>query len=322
MKRILLLTSGGDAPGMNAAIRAATRTALFNNIEIFACHNGYQGLVDQEIFPLQAQDVANCIQNGGTILKSSRCEAFYKTDTRRKVCNFLKRKKIEGLIVIGGDGSFRGAAALEAEGGPKAIGIPATIDNDIIGTEYSLGFDTARNTALQAIDKIRDTANSNSRYFLVEIMGRRAGFLAIDAGIAGGVEYIMTPEFPVEIDHLAAKINQPKRYKKSLIIVVAEAGEPGRSLKIAEQLKELTPYEYRVCVLGHTQRGGTPTVMDREIGSRMGNLAITALLEGTTNCMTAIQKGELILTPFPGPDAPCRLLTNDQLLKLNEVLAS
>jgi 6-phosphofructokinase 1 len=322
MKKILIVTSGGDAPGMNAAIRAAVRTGYYHKLKVFACHNGYQGLVDQDVFQMQPGDVTGCIQYGGTILRSSRCKAFYKKNIRKEVMKYLQAKGIDGLVIIGGDGSFRGAALLQSEGGPKAIGIPATIDNDILGTEYAIGFDTARNTALQAIDKIRDTAHSNNRYFLVEIMGRRAGFLAVDVGIAGGAEYILTPEFPVSINNLAQQINAPGREKKSLIIVVAEAGTPGRSLNIANKLRKLTPFEYRVCVLGHTQRGGSPTVMDREIGSRMGNLAVTALIEGKTDAMTAIQNGQLTLTAFPGLDSPCRLLTNDGLLKLSEVLAS
>ncbi|MCK4607937.1 MAG: 6-phosphofructokinase [Gammaproteobacteria bacterium] len=322
MKKILLLTSGGDAPGMNAAIRAVVRSSHYHKLEIFACHNGYQGLVDHDIFPMQPSDVTGCIQYGGTILRSSRCRAFYEKETRQKVKEFLANKGIDGLVIIGGDGSFRGAALLESEGGPKCIGIPATIDNDIRGTEYTLGFDTARNTALAAIDKIRDTAHSSNRYFIVEVMGRRAGFLAVDAGIAGGAEYIITPEFPVSIEKLAKQINAPKREKKSLIIIVAEAGKPGISLEIVKKLRDLTPFEYRVCVLGHTQRGGSPTVMDREIGSRMGNLAVNSLLDGKTNAITAMQKGRLTLAPFPDPDAPCRQLETSDLLNLSEVLAT
>ncbi len=255
-------------------------------------------------------------------IHSGRCPEFLKQQTRKQVVKFLHAQGITGMVVIGGDGSFRGAAALQAEGGPKAIGIPATIDNDIIGTDYALGFDTARNTGLQAIDKIRDTSKSSNRYFLVEVMGRKAGFLAVDVGIAGGVDHILTPEFPISTEELARQINAPMRKKQSLIIVVAEAGESGRSLKMANKLSKLTPFEYRVCVLGHIQRGGAPTVLDREIGSRMGNLAVEALLEDKTNCMTAMQNGKLQLVPFSGPDAPCRLLQNDDLLKLSEVLST
>lgn len=322
MKKILLLTSGGDAPGMNAVIRAIVRTGYYHNLEVFACHNGYQGLVDQDIFQIRREDVAGIVQHGGTLLKSSRCQAFYKKNVRDKSRRFLKKQGIEGLVIIGGDGSFRAAAILESEGGPKSIGIPATIDNDIIGTEYAIGFDTARNTALQAIDKIRDTAYSSNRYFVVEVMGRRAGFLAVDVAIAGGAEYILTPEFPVSVEKLAKQINAPRRQKQSLIIIVAEADKPGRSMDMVKRLRKLTPFEYRVCVLGHIQRGGSPTVMDREIGSRMGHLAVEALLEGKTNAITAIQDSHLTLAPFPGPESPYRQLKNDDLLKLGEVLAT
>ncbi len=322
MNTILLLTSGGDAPGMNAAIRAIVRTGYYHDLKVFACHNGYQGLVDQDIFQIRREDVAGIIQHGGTLLKSSRCQAFYKKVVRDKCRSFLKKQGIEGLVVIGGDGSFRAAAVLESEGGPKSIGIPATIDNDITGTEYAIGFDTARNTALQAIDKIRDTAYSSNRYFVVEVMGRRAGFLAVDVAIAGGAEYILTPEFPISVEKLAKQINAPRRQKQSLIIIVAEADKPGRSMDIVKRLRKLTPFEYRVCVLGHIQRGGSPTVMDREIGSRMGHLAVEALLEGKTNAITAIQDSRLTLAPFPGPESPYRQLKNDDLLKLGEVLAT
>jgi 6-phosphofructokinase 1 len=324
MKKILILTSGGDAPGMNAAIRAAVRTA--NNypetdIEIYGCHDGYQGLVDQDIFQLTNADVAGIIQSGGTVLRSSRCKSFFDKQVRSKAIEFLKAKRIDGLIVIGGDGSFRAASLLEDEGGPKCIGIPGTIDNDIIGTEYTIGFDTACNTALHAIDNIRDTAHSSNRYFLIEVMGQRAGFIAANVGLAGGAEFIITPEFPITVEELAEKINKPKRKKRSLVVVVAEAGTPGRSVKMAERLRELTPFEYRVCILGHIQRGGSPTLIDREIGSVMGNKAVESLISGKSNLMTAWNKGELTLVPFPGPDAPFRKLASSQRLKLSELLA-
>lgn len=318
-----MLTSGGDAPGMNAAIRAIVRTAsnVENNIEVYGCHDGYSGLVAQDIFPLSNSDVAGIIQSGGTILRSSRCKSFFDKEVRAKTIKFLAAKGIDGLIVIGGDGSFRAASFLEAEGGPKCIGIPGTIDNDIVGTEYTIGFDTACNTALQAIDKIRDTAHSSNRYFLIEVMGQRAGFIAANVGLACGAEYIITPEYPITSEELAEKINQPKRKKRSLIVVVAESGSPGRSFKMAEELKKLTPFEYRVCVLGHIQRGGSPTMLDREIASIMGNLAVESLLAGKSNLMTAWNKGELTLVPFPGPNAPFRKLESDQRLKIGELLA-
>jgi 6-phosphofructokinase 1 len=321
MSKILVLTSGGDSPGMNAVIRAVVRTGFYHNIEVYGCHNGFQGLVDQNIFLITTQSVAGCIQHGGTTLRSSRCKAFFEAEVRQKAIKFLQEKRIDGLVIVGGDGSFRGASLLANEGGPKVIGVPGTIDNDVIGTEYTIGFDTARNNAIKAIDNIRDTAASNSIYFLIEVMGQRSGFLAIDVGIAGGAEHILTPEYPIATEDLAQQINNQPRIKDSLIIIVAEAGTPGRSIDIAKQLKTLTPFEYRVCVLGHIQRGGSPTVMDREIGSRMGYLAITSLIEGKSELMTAIQNGRLVLAKFPGVDAGFRKLEDHNLFKISKILS-
>lgn len=320
---LLLLTSGGDSPGMNATIRAVVRSGIYHGFKVFACHDGYQGLVEQNIFPMGPEDVANSIQRGGTIIRSNRSHEFMEKNVRAKCAKFLQEKNISHLVAIGGDGTFRGAVAFESEGGPKCIGIPGTIDNDIYGTDYTIGYDTARNTALDAIDKIRDTASSSSLYFLVETMGRNSGFLAAEVGLAGGVEYILTPEFPVHAAQLARSILAPKRQKQSLIIVVAEADDPGRSFGLAQQLKMHTPdIEYRVCVLGHIQRGGTPTAMDRIVASHMGNMAVEALLSGKSRCMTALQKGEFILTEFPKPEIATRRLTNDDLIKLSTILSS
>lgn len=321
MSKILVLTSGGDSPGMNAVVRAVVRTCCYYNVEIYGCHNGYKGMVDQDVFLMKTEDVAGCIQHGGTILRSSRCKEFLDPKVRLKSIKFLQEKGIDGLVVVGGDGSFRGASILSSEGGPKVIGIPGTIDNDVIGTEYTIGFDTARNNAIRAIDNIRDTAASNSIYFLVEVMGQRSGFLALDVGISGGAEYILTPEFPIAIDELIKQINAPDRKRDSLIIVVAEAGVPGRSMDIAKQLKAATPFEYRACVLGHIQRGGSPTVMDREIGSRMGYMAVKALLNGKSELMTAIQNGQLVLTKFPGANAGIRKLEDVHLFEISKVLS-
>src|SRR5579872_6247879 len=249
MKKIVVLTSGGDAPGMNAAIRAVVRTGSYHGLKVYGSKLGYQGLVDEKLIPLEPESVANCIQHGGTILKAERCMAFYEKSVRDRCRAFLKSEKIDGLIVIGGNGTFRGAALLSEEGGPRAIGIPGTIDNDIPNTDYTIGFDTARNTALQAIDKIRDTASSHNRNFLVEVMGRSSGFLAVNVGIAGGAEIILIPEFDIPITTLAAKIQEPKRRKQSSIIVVAEGEQPGRSVHIAKELEKLTQLSYRVCIL-------------------------------------------------------------------------
>lgn len=322
-EKILILTSGGDSPGMNAAIRAIVRSGHYHKFETYACHNGYQGLVEQDIFPMGPSNVADCIQRGGTILKSGRSKEFHKIEVRDKVRSFLKKEGIKYLVVIGGDGTYRGAALLEEEDGPKTIGIPGTIDNDIVGTDYTIGYDTARNTAIDAIDNIRDTSSSSGLYFLVETMGRHSGFLAVDVGLAGGAEFILTPEFPITIPKLAKLIMAPQRKKQSLIIVVSESDSPGRSFNIASALKLLTPkFDYRVCVLGHIQRGGSPTAMDRITASIMGNMAIKGLLAGKSKCMTAMRNGKYLLAPFPDPNSPSRRLSNEDLLKLNSILAT
>lgn len=317
-EKLLVLTSGGDAPGMNPALRAVVRSGHYHGLSVYACHNGYQGLVEHKIFPMNPGDVTNCIQRGGTIIKSSRSPAFRQKEVRDSCREFLHKHGIKYMIVIGGDGSFRGASILEQEGGPKCIGIPGTIDNDIVGTDYTIGYDTARNTALQAIDKIRDTASSNSLYFLVETMGRNAGFLAADVALAGGAEFVLTPEFPLSLEELAKKITLPQRKKQSLIAIVAEGNNPGRSVAIAEELKKLTPqFEYRVCILGHTQRGGSPTAWDRIVASHMGDMAIKALINGKSQHMTAIKNGDYFLMPFPDQNQSARRLTNKDLIQLS-----
>ncbi len=323
INNILVLTSGGDAPGMNAAIRAVVRSAHYYGINTYASYNGYDGLVKQQIKALLPEHLANCIQRGGTILKSDRCCEFYQRETRDKVRNFLREQKIDGIVVIGGDGSFRGASLLQTEyhNGPAVIGIPATIDNDIIGTEYSIGFDTALNTALEAIDRIRDTASSHDRNFLIEVMGNTSGFLATEVGVAGGAEFILTPEFPISIKKLAQVITTPKRVKLSSIIIVAEGHQPGRSIHLAKELEQLTNLCYRVCILGHTQRGGNPTAKDRLIASQMGALAVKSLLEEKSNAMVAIQNNQLITTNFPDPSKSSRKLSNDELIQLTTMLA-
>lgn len=323
ISKCLILTSGGDAPGMNAAIRAVVRTAAYHNIEVYASLNGFDGLVNQQCQRLLPKDVANTIQRGGTILKSDRCMAFFERATRDKCRETLQAQDINAVIVIGGDGSFRGASLLQTEvnNGPRVIGIPATIDNDIVGTEYTIGFDTALNTALQAIDHIRDTASSHDRHFLIEVMGNTSGFLAAEVGIAGGAEYVLTPEYPISLAKLACIINERQRPKQSSIFVVAEAGHAGRSVTIAKELQNLTNQKYRVCILGHTQRGGNPTLRDRSFASQMGALAIEALREGKSHKMVALQENQLTLTEFPAPDVRSRRLDSDHLLKLAQILA-
>ena len=321
MKKIVVLTSGGDAPGMNAAIRSVVRTALHYDIEVFGSEMGYQGLVNHDIFQMTRRSVANCISRGGTVLKTARCLEFKEKATRDHVRAFLAEKGIDGLVVIGGDGSFRGAKLLADEGGPNCIGIPGTIDNDIVGTQYTLGFDTARNTALEAIDKIRDTAFSHERNFLIEVMGRNAGFLALDVGLAGGAEIIITPEFPLSAKDIAKRLSERRKNKLASIIVVAEGDNPGHSIALAKQIKACAEAEYRVCILGHVQRGGSPTAMDRNVGSLMGEKAVEALRQGIAGKMVALNQNQYELVDFPSADLKARTLESDALLKVNRILS-
>lgn len=320
MKKIVILTSGGDSPGMNAAVRAAVRTALSHDIEVYASYSGYQGLVSEKLVPLNTVGMANCIQLGGTILKTDRCLEFFDAHVRQRCCLFLKQNNIDGLVVIGGDGSFRGATLMNAEGGPPVIGIPATIDNDIVGTDYTIGFDTARNTALDAIDKIRDTASSHNRNFIVEVMGRHSGFLAMDVGIAGGAEYIVIPEFPMDSDELATRILDSSRKKLSSIVIAAEGENPGHTLELAKKIREKTGVIYRVCILGHTQRGGSPSAFDRKIASLMGAKAIQLLIAGEYNKMVAWARDQLVPVEFPDPAHAARKVMDTKLLQINEMI--
>ncbi len=324
MNKIIVLTSGGDAPGMNAALRALVRSGVHFGLEVFGCQQGFQGIIDQKLIPLFPENVANCIQTGGTLLKADRCQAFYEKETRDRCRAFLEKNRIDGMVVLGGNGSFCGASLLSQESGGKlaVIGIPCTIDNDIPGTEYTIGFDTARNNALQAIDKIRDTASSHYRHFLVEVMGRNAGFLAVDVGIAGGAEIILIPEFEPSLEKIAQKLSQRRQSKLSAIIVVAEANQPGRSIQMAEKLHHLTQQPFRVCVLGHIQRGGSPSAQDRSLASAMGYLAIQALRNGESHQMVAFRNDHLSLYPFPAADHPPRIFQQKDLLEMNDILCS
>jgi 6-phosphofructokinase 1 len=281
MRRIGVLTSGGDAPGMNAAIRAVVRHALGRGLEVVGIRRGYAGLLAGELRPLARDDVANVIQRGGTILGSSRSDEFLSPAGRAEAARVLGEAGIEGVVVIGGEGSFQGATALAAEHRVAVAGVPGTIDNDVYGTDFSIGFDTAVNTALEAIDRVRDSAASHERLFLVEVMGRTCGEIAVGVGVAGGAEEVLVPEWPADLAVVAAEVRRSwERGKRSSIIVVAESGEPGRAFGIAEQIRRLAGLEPRVCVLGHIQRGGTPTARDRILASRLGAAAVDILLDG------------------------------------------
>src|SRR5690606_7732797 len=264
VNHLAVLTSGGDAPGMNAAIRAVVRTAVHDGARVSGVYRGFQGLIEDDIVELQARDVANVIQRGGTVLRTARSEEFMQPAGRAKAAEVLRGRGIEGLVVIGGDGSFRGALALAREHGVKVIGIPGTIDNDIFGTDVSIGFNTAINVALEAVDRLRDTAASHDRLFLVEVMGRRSGHIALHVGVAGGAEAILIPEAPLTAAEVAQMIvAAEKRGKSSSIIVVAEGAYPGGARELQRVVQEVSGYEIRSVILGHTQRGGTPTTRDR-----------------------------------------------------------
>jgi 6-phosphofructokinase 1 len=321
MKKIALLTSGGDAPGMNAAIRAIVRTAIAEGMEVLGIQEGFKGLVENNIREMTTQDVANCIQRGGTILKTTRYPEFKEAAVRQKAIANIRAHGIEGLIILGGDGSFYGASLLSNEVDIAVIGIPCTIDNDITGTTYTIGFDTARNTALEAIDKIRDTAFSHSNNFLVEVMGHFSGFLALDVGIAGGAEYIILPEVEHSASGVIEHILHKRRLKMGSIIVVAEATEPGWSFQLAKDIEEKTGVKYKVCILGHTQRGGKPSAYDRKVASMMGYEAVQALLKGEHKKMISLEtEDRYFLADFPSGRSNPRKTRYQEYLAINHIL--
>ena len=322
MKKIGVLTSGGDAPGMNACIRAVVRCGASHKLEVMGIRRGYAGLLEGDFLRLDARSVANILQRGGTILETSRCEEMKTEEGIRKAVQAAQQEAIEGLITIGGEGTFRGAAALAEAGGISVIGIPGTIDNDVYGTDYSIGFDTAINTALDAIDKIRDTASSLQRPFFIEVMGKDRGFIALDVGIAGGAEDILVPETKTKIEELSLDIKRSfERGKKCSIIVVAEGDEVGGVFSIAQQVWERLRIDYRVSVLGHLQRGGSPTARDRILASKLGAAAVDALANGKTGYMVGEVKGEIALTPLRETWEKRKELDNN-LISLAKVLAT
>jgi 6-phosphofructokinase 1 len=296
MKRIGILTSGGDAPGMNACIRAAVRTAIANNVEISGIRRGYTGLIEGDMLALDRKSIANIIYQGGTILETSRCPEFTTVKGRAKAIKILEKAGIDGLVLLGGDGTFRGGALLAKECNVSINGVPTTIDNDVYGTDYTVGFDTAVNTALEAIDRIRDTAMSHERLFFVEVMGHHTGFIALESGIAGGAEETIIPEAD-NTDELWTRLRESfEQGKKSAIVVVAEGDQPGHTFTIAEQVKDKLKIESRVCILGHVQRGGSPTARDRVLASNLGAAAVSALLKGKNGYMVGEVKNEIVYT--------------------------
>lgn len=317
-----VFTSGGDSPGMNAAVRAVARAAAHAGLRCTGILGGYDGLIHAQAMELGPRAVSNIIQRGGTILRSARSEEFRTVEGRAKAAASLRSLDIDGLVAIGGDGTFTGARLLGEEHGIRILGLPGTIDNDLFGTDRTIGFDTAVNTAVEAIDKLRDTAASHDRLFFVEVMGRDTGFIALDCAIAAGAEYVMLPEVPQRIEELVAALSQAKQAKSSSIVVVAEGDEEGGAVEIARKVKERLPhYDMRVTVLGHLQRGGSPTVLDRVLASRLGVAAVQHLLGGRSDAMVGEVSGEVVLTPFAEAIGKRKPLRTD-VLDLLPVLAS
>jgi len=300
IRNIGILTSGGDAPGMNAAIRAVTRSAIYNQFGVKGIMRGYKGLVYNEIVEFKSQSVSNIIQLGGTILKTARCKEFATPEGRRQAYDNMTAAGIDALVVIGGDGSLTGASIFAQEYNVPIVGLPGTIDNDLGGTDSTIGYDTALNTIMDAVDKLRDTASSHERLFFVEVMGHTAGYLALNSALATGSEAAIIPEMDTEVDQLAELINHGfRKSKNSAIVIVAENPKTGGAAALAERVKKEFPqYDARVTILGHIQRGGSPTAYDRILASRMGEAAIEAILDGQRNVMIGIENGKIVYVPF------------------------
>ncbi len=300
IKCIGVLTSGGDAPGMNAAIRAVTRAAIFNGIKVKGIMRGYRGLIFDEIISFKTNSVSNIIQQGGTILKTARCQEFMTVEGRQVAYEALVREGIDALVVIGGDGSLTGARIFAQEHNFPIVGLPGTIDNDLLGTDLTIGYDTALNTIMQAVDKIRDTASSHERLFFIEVMGRECGFLALNGAIASGAEAAIIPEMIGEQDQLGELVsNGFRKSKNSSLVLITEGDKTGGAMVMAERMKKEYPqYDVRVSILGHVQRGGSPTASDRILASRMGAAAIDALLDDQRNVMIGIQNDNIVYVPF------------------------
>ena len=323
MKRIGVLTSGGDCPGMNPCIRAVVRSAIYKKIEVIGIKRGYAGLIDNDIKIMDANSVSGIIYQGGTILKTARSRYFRCEEGQKKAVQNVKKLGIDALVVIGGDGSFKGARIIDEKWQIPTVGIPATIDNDIWGTDFTIGFLTAVNTALEAIDKVRDTATSHDRLFFVEVMGRTSGFIALWAGFAGGVEDIIIPEIPLNIDEICTRLEKGrKRGKTSSIIIVAEGNKTGNIVEIASKIKEkMSYYENRVVVLGHLQRGGSPGVWDRILAIRLGAAAVDKLLDGKRNIMVGLVNGKIQTSSLQETGERKKEINLD-LYRLNQIMAT
>ena len=297
INNIGVFTSGGDAPGMNAAVRAVVRTAIYYSKNVFAITGGYEGMINGDINQMSTRSVSNIIQNGGTIIKTARSERFRTPQGRKQAFENLQKFGIDAVVAIGGDGTFRGCAELYKEHGVRIVGVPGTIDNDICGTDFTIGYDTAVNTALDAIDKIRDTAHSHDRFFIIEVMGRDAGFICLEAGIAGGAESILIPEIKTDVNKLCNQIKSLfERGKTSNIVVVAEGDDAGGAYEIGAKIKQKTGIDYRVVILGHIQRGGNPSAKDRLLASKLGYWSVKHLIDGKANVMAGEINAKIVLT--------------------------
>ena len=324
IKKIGVFTSGGDSPGMNAAIRSVVRTCAYLEIDCVGIYRGYEGLIEGDFKPMNARSVNNIINKGGTILKSARCDEFRTKEGRKKAYEHLKSEGIDAFVVIGGDGSFTGAMIFNQEFDFPVIGIPGTIDNDIFGTTFTLGFDTALNTVVEAIDKIRDTASSHNRLFFVEVMGRDVGHIALNAGVGAGAEEILIPEENLGRERLLESLKRSKRSgKASSIVIVAEGDKTGKNIfELKDYVEENLPdYDVRVSVLGHMQRGGAPSCYDRVLASRMGVKAVESLLEGQTNLMVGILANNIILTPIEKAIKGSTKI-NKELIRVSEIMTT
>lgn len=321
--KIGVMTSGGDAPGMNAAIRAVVRSGIHYGLEVYGIMRGYQGLIEDDIFKMNSRSVANIIQRGGTILKTARCLEFMEKEGRQKAYENLKKRGIDGLVIIGGDGSFRGAVKFSQEFDIPCIGLAGTIDKDISGTDFTIGFDTAVNTAVEAIDKVRDTMDAHDRVFVIEVMGRDAGYIALHSGIATGAENILIPERKTDMNAIIKSLKEKERRKKMVnLIVVAEGDDFGGANEVSRVLQEnLTKADIRVCILGHIQRGGSPSCIDRIIASRMGFHAVESLMEGRHNVFVGIQNNKMNYIPLEQA-VKTKGTISEEWLKIVKILAS
>lgn len=322
IKRIAVYTSGGDAPGMNAAVRAVVRTGAYNNLHVFGIRRGYEGMIDCDLVRLEVGDVGNIMHRGGTVLKTARSKRFMTPEGRRTAYEALRAYDIDGLVAIGGNGTFTGAMVFSQEYDIPIIGVPGTIDNDLYGSDFTIGFDTAVNTAIEAVDKIRDTADSHNRLFFVEVMGRHSGFIALNTAIGSGAASVLIPEKSSTLDDLVQVLKMGARRKKLFsVVIVAEGNHFGGAPEIAEKVKEMFDfYDTKVTIIGHLQRGGSPTALDRVLASRLGFAAVEGLLEGKSGMMAGMVNNKIKFTPFDDAINKNRA-PDSQLIRMAEVLA-